>query len=71
MTLKEFKEITGIKSRIKIDDIILFDRDLYRYEKIPYSRNTQIRKINREKLTDDEISKEISSNTIAVQIYIP
>lgn len=71
MTLKEFKELTGIKSRIKIDDIVLFNRDLYRYEKITYSRTTQVRKINSEKLTDDEISQELSNNTIAVQIYTP
>jgi hypothetical protein len=65
MSLADFKEITYIKGRIKYDDIILVNRNLYRYSK-DYKA---IVKINNEQLTDEEISNEL--HNIDIQVYYP
>ena len=65
MSLADFKEITCIKGRIKYDDIILVNRNLYRYSK-DYKA---IVKINNEQLTDEEISNEL--HNIDIQVYYP
>ena len=65
MSLADFKEITGIKGRIKYDDIILVNRDLYRYSK----DHKAMVKINNKQLTDIEISNEL--HNIDIQVYYP
>lgn len=64
MDMKRFKEITEIKSRIKYDDVILYDRMLYRYDR--YEKC--IKQISN-RLNDVEMSE--AAEEVEIAVYLP